>query len=55
MLGGACPEHDPQDLEKENHTATESISILRIKIKQKPITATALFSYIIAFHYSAHN
>lgn len=54
--GRVWPEDDLVDQEKEKpHTVTESIFILRIKLKQKPITATAFFSYIIAFHYPAHS
>lgn len=57
LVGGRVwPKDDLVDQEKEKpHTVTESIFILRIKLKQKPITATAFFSYIIAFHYPAHS
>lgn len=51
-MSWAWPRGSPK---RKPHTAAESIFILRIKIKQKPITAMALFSYIIAFHYSVHN
>lgn len=56
VWGSVWPEYDLVDQEKEKpHTVTESIFILRIKLKQKPITATAFFSYIIAFHYPGHS